>query len=122
MPFAPAPTRAEAQESAVRWKTRAQNVVKKGKEGAENLLGVGVAVGAAAAVGYYIGRDPENTQWMGIDKEIWIGGGLAALGILGLGGKTMSGFARYAGTGVLAAWAYNKAYARAVTAGEEEGA
>lgn len=117
MPFAPAPTRVEAQESAVRWKTRAQNVAKKAKEGAENVLSVGVAVGAAAGVGYWIGKNPAETQWMGIDKEIWIGGGLAVVGILGLGGSTMSGFARYAGTGVLAAWAYNKAYSKAIEAG-----
>lgn len=113
MPFAPAPTKQEAVEAASRWKSRAQNVAKRAKEGAENTLSVGVAVGAAAAVGYWIGKNPDDTQWMGVDKEIWIGGLLAVIGITGMGGRTMSGFARYAGTGVLAAWAYNKAYAKA---------
>lgn len=122
MPYSPAvamPSRAEAVESAGRWKTRAQNVAKRAKEGAENVLGVGVAVGAAAAVGYWIGRDPENTEWMGVDKEIWIGGILAVLGITGMGGRTMSGFARNAGAGILSAWAYNKAFARAEEGGDE---
>ncbi len=117
MPFAPARNKAEAEEAAGRWKTRAQNVAKKVKEGSENVLSVGVAVGAAAAVGYWIGKKPTETQWMGVDKEIWIGGLLAVVGITGMGGATMSGFARYAGTGVLSAWAYNKAYQKAIEAG-----
>ena len=112
-------TKTEAVEMAARYKGRYTRAMAKAKVAGEQILQFGVAVGVAAGVGYWMGRDAKkgvDPQWAGLDKEVWIGGGLAVLGLTKLGGESMSGFARAAGTGVLSAWGYNAARTRAIEA------
>lgn len=113
------PTKTEAIEIASRYKTRYKNAIAKGKKAGEQIMQFGVAVGIAAGIGYYMGdtvKKGGTLQWAGIDKEIWIGGLFTVIGLTGLGGESMSGFSRAAGTGVFSAWGYNAAYKRATEA------
>jgi hypothetical protein len=95
---------------------RVKKVKEKAKEAAEDIMGLALAGGAAFGVGYWIGNikgghavdgtDPtEDLKLFGMDKDLVVGIGLAALGLTGMGGKRMSGAAKAAGTGVLSYWA-----------------
>lgn len=110
-------TKTEAVEQAARYKTRYKNAMAKARKAGEEILQFGVAVGVAAALGYWMGDTEKKggaLQWGGVDKELWIGGILAVLGLTGLGGDTMSGFARAGATGALSLWAGTAARDRAM--------
>jgi hypothetical protein len=73
-----------------------------------------LTVGAGAGAGYLSAKFPG--QWMGVDKELWIGGSLLLLGLTGLGGARMSDAALSLGNGVMAAWAFNMVKTKALAA------
>lgn len=99
-------------EYAARARARATSLYAKAREKTEQAMQFAVGVGIAAAVGYWLGKTDED-QWFNIDKEIIIGGALAAIGLSGLGGKQMTGVGLAGGATVLGAWAFNKAKAKA---------
>jgi len=103
--------RRELEAVAVRALSRAKTAAAKAKQYAENVMETGVALGAAAGIGYWLGRPGADQQYFGIDAELLIGIPLAGYGIIGRG--NMARTARAAGTGVLAAWAFNAAGAKA---------
>lgn len=105
-------SKGEAVKKAKSWRDRFMRVKSKIAESGQNILEFAVGIGAAAGVGYLLGKI-ETKQLGGIDLELIIGGGLAIVGLFGLGGATMSGAARAAGTTVLGAWAFNAARAKA---------
>lgn len=99
-----------------RMANKAKKYKERAKEAAGDIMELALAGGAAFGVGYWIGNikgthaadgtDPtEDLKLFGMDKDLVVGIGLAALGLTGLGGKKMSGAAKAAGTGVLSYWA-----------------
>jgi hypothetical protein len=107
------PTRDQAIDQAVKSERKAMSLAsklarynKQAKEAASRTMTVAISVGGAAAAGYISKKFPG--QWMGIDQELILGGGLLAAGLLKLGGDKMSEPMLAAGSGILAAYAYNK--------------
>ena len=99
-----------------RMANRAKKYKEKGREFAENTMELAVAGGASFGVGYWIGNikgqhavdgtdAEEDLKLFGLDKDLAVGLGLAAVGLTGMGGKRMSGAARAASMGVLSYWA-----------------
>ncbi len=110
------PTREQAIDQAVTQSKRANSALKRlaeyksqAKEAASRTMTVAIGVGGAAAAGYIKKKFPG--QWMGIDQELILGGGLLAAGLLKLGGDKMSEPMLAAGSGILAAYAFNKTQA-----------
>ncbi len=103
--------RRELEALTVRALSRAKTAAAKAKVYAENVMETGVALGAAAGIGYWLGRPGADQQYFGIDAELLIGIPLAGYGIIGRG--RMATTARAAGTGILSAWAFNAAGAKA---------
>jgi len=103
--------RRELEAVAVRALTRAKSAASKAKRYAENVMEAGVAIGAAAGIGYWLGRPNATLQYFGVDAELIIGIPLVGYGIIGKG--NMAATARAAGSGVIAAWAFNAARAKA---------
>ena len=91
----------------------------KAAKAAEDVMELALAGGAAFGTGYWIGNikgasevageseeDREAAlKLFGMDKDLVVGIGLAAVGLTGMGGKKMSAAAKAAGNGVLAYWA-----------------
>lgn len=99
-----------------RMANRAKKYKEKAKAAAEDIMELAVSGGAAFGVGYWIGNikgghavdgtDPtEDLKLFGMDKDLVVGLGFAALGLTGMGGKKMAGAAKAAGTGILSYWA-----------------
>jgi hypothetical protein len=98
-------SKTEAVKLAARYKKQIANIKAKGAEVGENVMVTALTIGAGAGAGYVAAKFPG--QWVGVDKEIWLGGGLLLLGLTGLGGNKMSDAMLSMGNGVMAAWAYN---------------
>lgn len=102
-------TAIEVAEKESKAAKSARSKLAKLKENAaevgQRVMGTALTIGAGAAVGFLDAKYPG--KWLNVDKEIWIGGALLALGLLRIGGDTMSDAMLYAGNGVMAAWAYN---------------
>jgi len=101
----------EAVTLAARYKKQLANVKAKGAEIGENIMETALTIGAGAGMGYVAAKFPG--QWLGVDKELWVGGGMLLLGLTGLGGKKMSDAAMAMGNGVLAAYAFNMVKSKA---------
>lgn len=98
-----------------RMANRAKKYKEKAADAAADVMELALAGGAAFGVGYWIGNikgthaadgtDPtDDLKLFGMDKDLVVGIGLAALGLTGMGGKKMSGAAKAAGLGVLSYW------------------
>lgn len=87
-------------------KAQLASIRKSGREAAERSMNVAISVGAAAGAGYMAKQFPG--QWMSVDKEIWLGGGFLALGLLGVFGDKVSDPMVAAGSGILSAYVYNR--------------
>jgi len=95
---------AEAVGIAARLKKQLANIKAKGAKIGENIMLVGLTAGGAAGAGYLAAKFPG--QWLKMDKEWWIGGGLVVLGLTGLGGERLSDAALALGGGVIAGRLY----------------
>ena len=104
-------SKTEAIKKAASWRNKYMKVVEKGAKVGDNVMSTAVTIGAAGAVGYFVGKMPG--QWLGMDKELWIGGGAMLLGLIGLAGPRASDVLLDAGNGVLAAWTFNLARSKA---------
>lgn len=104
-------SKTEAIKKAASWRNKYMKVVEKGAKVGENVMSTAVTIGSAGAVGYFVGKMPG--QWLGMDKELWIGGGALLMGLIGLGGPKFSDVLLNAGNGVLAAWTFNLARSKA---------
>jgi hypothetical protein len=102
----------EAVKLAARYKRQIAKIKEKGAAVGENVMVTALTIGAGAGAGYVAAKFPG--QWVGVDKEIWLGGGLLLLGLTGLGGAKMSDAMLSMGNGVMAAWAYNMVKTKAV--------
>jgi hypothetical protein len=71
----------------------------------ERVMETGLTVGGGALAGYMAVKFPG--QWVGVDKEIWVGGGFLVAGLTGIGGSRMSDAALAIGNGMMAVWAAN---------------
>ena len=96
----------EERKRSNRLAAQIKNLKAQGQAAAERTMTVAIGVGAAAGAGFLAKQYPG--QWMSVDKEIWLGGGLLALGMIGLGGPKMSDPMIAAGSGILSAYAYNR--------------
>lgn len=94
----------EAVSLAVRYKGQIARAKAKAAEVGENLMQTALTIGAGAGAGYMAAKFPG--KWVGVDKEIWLGGALLLAGLTGLGGKRFSDSMLSMGNGVFAAWAY----------------
>lgn len=86
-------------------KKQIANVKAKAAKAGENMMESLLTIGGGAGAGYMAVKWPG--QWVGVDKEIWVGGGLLLIGLTGLGGSKMSDAAMSLGNGVMAVWAAN---------------
>jgi hypothetical protein len=111
MPSLAQVSKKEAVSLAARYKKQIANIKEKGAKVGENVMETALTIGAGAGAGYLAAKFPG--QWVGVDKEIWFGGGLLLLGLTGLGGPKMSDAMLALGNGVLAAWAYGMVKAKA---------
>lgn len=102
----------EAVKLAARYKRQIAKIKEQGAQVGENVMVTALTIGAGAGAGYVAAKFPG--QWVGVDKEIWLGGGLLLLGLTGLGGAKMSDAMLSMGNGVMAAWAYNMVKTKAV--------
>jgi hypothetical protein len=107
-------SKADALKKAATFKKQLMNLKEKYASSGEAIMETALTVGAGAGMGYVAAKFPGD--WLGVNKEIWIGGGLLLLGLTGLGGEKMSGAAMSLGNGVLAAWSYNMVRDRAAGA------
>lgn len=106
-------TRAELETAAISLKKKYNSARasldrarEKGREAAERTMTVAISVGAAAGAGYVAKQFPG--QWMSVDKELWLGGGFLAVGLMGLFGDKVSDPMVAAGSGILSAYVYNR--------------
>ncbi len=107
------------RDRALRAKNRAAAVAKATAEQADRITGFGVAIGAAAGMGYYMAKSQaDGGKWWGMDKEIWVAGGLFLLSmVLGARKDRASQMSAHlflqAATGVGSAYAYGVAHQKA---------
>ena len=124
-------SKTELAEVISRYKLRDKRSRLKAKAATEQLTSDLVTVGAAAGMGYFMGRQvvtadrtkenylEEATQLMGIDYDLAISGAAAAIGLTGMAGG-MSDFMRSVGIGGLSAYAGRRAFFGAIEADEDE--
>lgn len=112
-------TKTEWRDRALRAQNRAKNVAKGVAEQADRITGFGVAIGSAAGMGYYMAKSTDGDgKWWGMDKELWVAGGLFILS-LALGARKdrasqmSSHLFLQAATGVGSAYAYGVAHQKA---------
>jgi len=106
----------ELAEQYAGLKRRMDKTRKQARDEGETLIRDVITVGSGAGVGYLMGSRAasvaggseeelaEAQQIAGVDMDLVIGGGLAAVGLMKLGGK-MSDTVRAAGIGALTSWA-----------------
>ena len=121
----------ELAEQYASLKRRMDKSRKQARDEGEALIRDVITVGAGAGVGYLMGQKyaeaggdaaseeeiAESQQIAGIDMDLAIGGGLAAVGLMKLGGK-MSDTVRSAGIGALTSWASRVAHEKGVESKE----
>ncbi|MEE8309322.1 MAG: hypothetical protein V3R34_02890 [Hyphomicrobium sp.] len=112
-------TKTQWRDRALRAKNRATAVAKATAEQADRITGFGVALGAAAGMGYYMAKSQDaDGKWWGMDKEIWVSGGLFLVSLmLGARKDRASQMSAHlflqAATGVGSAYAYGIAHQKA---------
>lgn len=108
----------ELAEQYASLKRRMDKSRKQARDEGEALIRDVITVGSGAGVGYLMGQKyaeaggdaaseeeiAEAQQIAGVDMDLAIGGGLAAVGLMKMGGK-MSDTVRAAGIGALTGWA-----------------
>jgi hypothetical protein len=122
----------ELAEQYASLKRRIDKGRKQGREEGEALIRDVITVGAGAGVGYLMGSREANVgagaseediakaqQIGGVDMDLVIGGGLAVVGLMKMGGK-MSDTVRAAGIGALTSWASRLATEKGLAAAEED--
>jgi len=118
-------SKTELAEQYAKMKNRQQKAAQTAKAEGEALIRDAITVGTGFGVGFVMGRKRQEgleaagldatqediekeiakaQQIGGIDMDLAIGGGLAAMGLAKLGGK-MSDTVRAAGIGALTSWA-----------------
>lgn len=122
-------SKSELAEVISRYKARDKKARDKAKRATEQLTSDLVVVGSGAAMGYLMGMQvvkgtkdgdlEKATQLVGIDYDLAIAGGAAALGLTGMAGG-MSDFLRNVGIGGLTAYAGRRAFFGAIEADEEQ--
>ena len=121
-------SKSELAEVVSRYKLRDKRSRAKAKAATEQLTSDLVTVGAAAGMGYFMGRQvgqaggdasklEEATQLMGVDYDLAISGAAAAIGLTGMAGG-MSDFMRSVGIGGLSAYAGRRAFFATIEASE----
>ena len=98
-------SKTKALQMAASAKRQLARVREEAAEMTGRVMDTGLTVGGGAAAGYVNAKFPG--QWVGVDKEIWIGGGLALIGLAGMGGAKWNQAVLDLGNGMLAGWAYN---------------
>ena len=117
----------ELAEQYAGLKRRMDKSRKQARDEGEALIRDVITVGSGAGVGYLMGQKEasvaggsdeelaEAQQIAGVDMDLVIGGGLAAVGLMKLGGK-MSDTVRAAGIGALTSWASRLAHEKGLEA------
>lgn len=95
----------DAERRAAANSKRLAKIKEQAKLASTRTMSVALGVGGAAAMGFVAAKYPG--QWMGIDKELLVGGGLLAAGLL-MPDEKMSDPMLHAGAGILSAYAYNR--------------
>ncbi len=108
-------SKTELAKSANRYKAQLAKIKDQASAYGERIMTTAVTIGSAAGAGYISAKYPG--QWIGVDKELWIGGTFLLLGLTGLGGDKMSEAMLSAGNGVMAAWAFQMTKTKALAAG-----
>ncbi len=107
----------ELAEQYASLKRRMDKTRKQARDEGEDLIRDVITVGTGFGTGWWMGKKyaeaggdmaseddlKKHQQIAGIDMDLAIGGGLAAVGLMKLGGK-MSDTVRAAGVGALTAW------------------
>ena len=112
-------TKTQWRDRALRAKNRAAAVAKATADQADRITGFGVALASAAGMGYYMAKSTDTDgKWWGMDKEIWVAGGLFLLSmVLGARKDRASQMSAHlflqAATGVGSAYAYGVAHQKA---------
>ena len=120
----------ELAEQYASLKRRMDKSRKQARDEGEALIRDVITVGSGAGVGFLMGKQAagagagaseeeiaEAQQIAGVDMDLAIGGGLAAVGLMKMGGK-MSDTVRAAGIGALTSWASRLAHEKGLE-GEE---
>jgi len=119
----------ELAEQYASLKRRMDKSRKQARDEGETLIRDVITVGSGAGVGYLMGSKAASVggaaageeelaaaqQVAGVDLDLMIGGGLAAVGLMKLGGK-MSDTVRAAGIGALTSWASRLAHEKGLEA------
>lgn len=119
----------ELAEQYASLKRRMDKSRKDARSEGETLIRDVITVGSGAGVGYLMGSRAasvggaaaseeelaEAQQIAGVDMDLVIGGGLAAVGLMKMGGK-MSDTVRAAGIGALTSWASRLAHEKGLEA------
>lgn len=118
----------ELAEQYAGLKRRMDKSRKQARDEGEALIRDVITVGSGAGVGYLMGSRAasagagaseeelaEAQQIAGVDMDLVIGGGLAAVGLMKMGGK-MSDTVRAAGIGALTSWASRLAHEKGLEA------
>lgn len=110
---------------------RAKSWKEKAAARTEDFMQLAASGGAAFGVGYWLGNikgghaadgtDPtDDLKLFGLDKDLAVGLVATTIGLTGMGGKKMSGFAQSAGLGILSYWAGSAGERMAIERATEE--
>ena len=109
-------SKTEWRDRAIRAQNRAKKVAEGFAQQSDKLTGFGIALASAGGMGYYMAKsDDTDGQWWGMDKEVWVTGGLLLISmVLGArkdrGSQMTSNIFLQAATGIGSAYMYGMAH------------